>query len=74
MSHAEICPICKGTGKLEKRICHGCDGKGWVTVGIDYPPAHYSEPWQEFKWARDESGNSILVRCIPDAKMTGDTI
>ena len=17
--------------------CHGCDGKGWITVGIDYP-------------------------------------
>ena len=39
---AEKCPICYGTGKIntgnsstagpiEKR-CHGCGGKGWVTV------------------------------------------
>lgn len=44
--HAEICPVCKGTGKyieynkykevtfipyIEK-TCHGCNGKGWVTI------------------------------------------
>ena len=41
-SHAEICPICNGRGKvtedfdtsgeLDKRTCHGCGGKGWITV------------------------------------------
>lgn len=46
MSHAEKCPICKGKGNIPDRPapkdgglhtlnfvnCHGCDGKGWVTV------------------------------------------
>jgi len=44
MAHAEICPICKGEGKLQlgtlpsttytvnTKICHGCGGKGWVEV------------------------------------------
>jgi DnaJ-class molecular chaperone len=47
-SHAEVCPICHGTGKITKnfdgngyiptgqetitQFCHGCSGKGWVTV------------------------------------------
>ena len=37
--HAELCPVCKGEGTviLEKEAavrvpCHGCDGRGWVTV------------------------------------------
>ncbi len=48
MSHAQTCPICEGRGtKTEARRwedgdgrityprplpCHGCGGKGWVTV------------------------------------------
>lgn len=52
MSHSEICPVCKGTGKIREynssfspfgfnynsgfnfaeKVCHGCQGKGWVTV------------------------------------------
>lgn len=45
LNHAEICPVCKGTGKYKEyynlvsttnawteKFCHGCDGKGWVTV------------------------------------------
>ena len=33
MNHAELCPVCKGNGVLEgDKKCHGCDGKGWVTV------------------------------------------
>ena len=31
------CPVCEGSGKYEKKECHGCAGKGWVTVGMDYP-------------------------------------
>ena len=41
--HAERCPVCSGNGvvrtndiysKEEKdtKVCHGCDGKGWVEV------------------------------------------
>ena len=49
MSHAEICPVCKGKGKSGKGKCHGCNGRGWVTVGIDYPvpyyPPHTTYPW-----------------------------
>ena len=37
MSHAETCPVCKGSGKYKKNKCHGCSGLGWVTVGVDYP-------------------------------------
>ena len=53
MAHAEICPVCKGTGKYQenpfppnsstatmKQLCHGCGGRGWVTVGTEYPTEH----------------------------------
>jgi len=42
MNHAEKCPICNGNGTVERdtgtaagrvnEICHGCGGKGWITV------------------------------------------
>ena len=41
MSKIEICPVCKGTGKIfengyayinKKKVCHGCDGKGWIQL------------------------------------------
>ena len=42
MSHAELCPICKGKGLVKgdlkdstasyDKICHGCGGLGWVTI------------------------------------------
>lgn len=45
MSHSEICPVCNGAGKIRQYLdyvcttncysettCHGCLGKGWVTV------------------------------------------
>lgn len=50
MQHAEICPVCKGsgiyceyvdyvhtTGPINKRTCHGCSGKGWITVPDSTP-------------------------------------
>ena len=53
--HAETCPICHGTGKVEdlgttvgERTCHGCDGTGWVSVpgkGPDWPPPVVVEKW-----------------------------
>lgn len=45
--HAEICPVCSGSGKYRRyytigysssgenyteSTCHGCNGKGWVTI------------------------------------------
>ncbi len=44
MSHAEICPVCHGSGKIPPHddgqttavplpvTCHGCGGSGWVTI------------------------------------------
>lgn len=47
MSHAERCPVCYGSGKLDIResphgsttaagsiqtICQGCGGSGWIEV------------------------------------------
>jgi DnaJ-class molecular chaperone len=33
---AQRCPVCEGSGEyttdFRSRNCHGCDGKGWVTV------------------------------------------
>ena len=38
-SHAESCPVCHGSGKIDQndstastKPCHGCHGLGWVTV------------------------------------------
>lgn len=60
MAHAEICPVCKGSGKLKNYpdldqpsttvpapdvTCHGCGGCGWVTVGVDYPPVSPCPGW-----------------------------
>ena len=51
--HAERCPICSGTGVYVPppnpytrevaipRTCHGCQGKGWVSVEDIYYP-HFS--------------------------------
>ena len=34
--HAELCPVCMGKGVIPEgtssKECHGCLGKGWVTV------------------------------------------
>ena len=47
--HAELCPVCKGTGKYKdytncnytsityiEKTCHGCNGMGWVEVTDEY--------------------------------------
>lgn len=51
-THAEPCPLCHGTGQLDTpeggtRVCHGCDGKGWVVVqgvGMVQQPVYYMVP------------------------------
>ena len=54
MAHSEKCPVCEGSGKLPGDTgttdctpvtCHGCYGRGWVTVGVEYqPPIYYTTP------------------------------
>jgi len=47
MAHAEICPVCKGSGKVNADstaytiICHGCGGMGWVSIPDSYPDSWY---------------------------------
>jgi len=57
--HSERCPVCKGKGKVEAKQCHGCGGKGWITVGdpvdvrpiflpiVPACPGRYYERWVE---------------------------
>lgn len=58
MAHSEICPVCKGKGKVpltedswDDKTCNGCSGKGWVVVPDDkvlpipYPYPIYPEPY-----------------------------
>lgn len=66
MSHAEICPVCHGTGrtsiggtlstKEDYTVgCRGCQGTGWVTV--DDGPAHRDSP----VWASRPLDDEMLV-------------
>ena len=51
MSKAVMCPVCQGSGKYyihpppgspitegSYLPCHGCGGKGWVEVSLNFPP------------------------------------
>ena len=48
----EICPICKGTGKIgwdNEITCHGCEGEGYIEVpdvgnGYISPDCGYISP------------------------------
>ena len=56
MSHAERCPVCYGQGKLPlgdsnttapiEKICHGCNGSGWIVVP-DNQTYTIKNPWVE---------------------------
>ncbi len=41
-SEVHLCPVCKGSGEMplnnspKHKPCHGCDGKGWVIVWVNY--------------------------------------
>jgi len=41
--HAEKCPVCGGSGKIEDNKCHGCNGLGWVEVH-DFWPVNIPRP------------------------------
>ena len=48
MAHAQICPVCNGKGKLKDGSkCHGCGGKGWITIQDN----DKNNPWL---WEDDE--------------------
>lgn len=57
MAHAEICPVCGGTGEYTREgdnvssKCHGCDGDGWIQVCDESKPwvinPQPSRPWWE---------------------------
>jgi len=63
MAHAEVCPICQGTGSVENivsdnttmpdgiggRPCHGCGGAGWVSVQ-DHCPMPPPVPYTPRPW------------------------
>ena len=47
--HAEVCPLCKGSGwktDLTGVVCHGCNGRGWVEVNDSVAqPVYPGFPW-----------------------------
>jgi len=60
MTHAEVCPICGGIGRIpinypsifpleETKPCHGCGTRGWVEVQDNYitpwPYIPIPSPW-----------------------------
>ena len=62
MSHAQRCPICLGEGEIREndvvctmgpqlKTCHGCGGRGWITIQDPYPsPTTLTPPnWLEDK-------------------------
>ena len=60
MTHAEICPVCKGKGRIPEnypvpycdtpskklKVCHGCGGNGWIEVSD--PQQYYIDP--QYPW------------------------
>jgi len=53
MAHAEKCPVCNGTGRIEntgstavnEKSCHGCNGRGWIEVGSGPDPLNPFLPY-----------------------------
>ena len=43
---AVLCPVCCGKGKVNGKLCHGCNGKGWVTVYDEIIDYEKREPWK----------------------------
>ena len=54
MAHAERCPLCNGTGRVNKQgrsnePCHGCCGRGWVEVADAAPSITHFDLEQAIK-------------------------
>jgi len=68
MAHAEICPVCKGKGEINKtdvkselyqgvKKCHGCDGDGWVEVedgGFPFIPCEPPAPIRPYLYENEQ--------------------
>ncbi len=52
MAKADKCPVCEGSGQCKDKKCHGCNGRGWVAVGTDYPQ-HRDTIWPYIKKGTD---------------------
>jgi len=59
--HAEMCPICQGSGYLDdpslpggRRECHGCGGLGWVAVPDSGKERHQDCALPMFWWMPPE--------------------
>ena len=54
MAHAEKCPVCGGSGKVQSvnivDTCHGCGGKGWVAVGYSGEAFYPFEVYPHYCW------------------------
>jgi hypothetical protein len=50
---AQLCPVCNGSGKYDNKECHGCYGKGWVTVP-EYHIIYDALPIKKKKWPAPE--------------------
>lgn len=76
MTHAQRCPVCHGSGKLpddgktsaiSEETCHGCHGRGWVTVQDSMPfippprPAREPEPLPPWHWSRQIWAGSVTT-------------
>ena len=87
-THAEVCPLCHGTGRLDTpeggtRACHGCEGKGWVVVpgvGVGQQPVYYPVyqptvvpfPFNPYPFP-DYRPGEIIVTCKCSSQTVGDT-
>ena len=76
MAHAERCLVCNTSGKVNGKQCHGCEGKGWVTVNDDskpyypiFPYTPYVEPFPctapvvsyQVTWDGSNTANALFI-------------
>ncbi len=74
MAHAETCPLCHGKGMVQEhgstavdgKVCHGCNGQGWVSVDdksyFGDPPMHYWPEYPNFTSSRFHNIDYVLVQ------------
>ena len=75
MSHAELCPVCGGSGEVWRSdpntssvgyytTCHGCGGCGWVIVPDSMPYTPSWSPWNPYdnEWWYTSDGMIVRVK------------